>query len=74
MARLIYAALLALSLTCTGRAIGAPHAPDNRPKACKKTKWRYIHGERVPWDHDEDDHGDDDEWEHSVDECEPPPC
>lgn len=47
----------------------ATHAPNH----CKRTKYRYIGEERVPWGHDEDDH-DWDEFEHTTDECEPPPC
>lgn len=46
----------------------SPHTPE-----CHRTTWRYIGEERVPWGHDEDDH-DWDEFDHSTDECEPPPC
>lgn len=78
MARLIYAAMLALAMTCTGLAIGEPHRRPAKVKRvhkpdCKRTTWRYIGKERVRWDHDEDDH----EWEefdHTTDECVPPPC
>lgn len=50
---------------------------DARPRrsspTCKRTKYRYIGEERVPWDHDIDDH-DWDEFDHTTDECIPPPC
>ncbi|HKQ66002.1 MAG TPA: hypothetical protein VJZ73_13390 [Methylomirabilota bacterium] len=68
MTRLV-AAALALALACPVHA----DAPKGKAPACKRTKWRYIHGERVPWDHDVDDHEWDD-FDHSKDECIPPPC
>lgn len=46
---------------------------ERKAKPCKRTKYRYIGTERVPWDHDEDDH-EWDEFDHTTDECAPPPC
>lgn len=69
--RHLIAPALALAIASTGIALARPHKP--APATCHRTKYRYIDGERVPWDHDEDSH----EWEefdHSVDECVPPPC
>lgn len=71
MARLIYCALLALALAGAGSAIGKPDKP--HAGKCHRTKYRYIGKERVPWNHDVDDH-EWDEFDHSVEECEPPPC
>ena len=48
-------------------------APTTKPAPCKRARYRLIGKERVPWDHDVDDH-DWDEFDHSVEECEPPPC
>lgn len=67
---MIRAAILALLLALVGRALGAPQ---RKPAACKRTKWRLIGTERVPWEHDVDDH-EWDEFEHERDECVPPPC
>lgn len=68
MIRALIAAVLAFSLT--GLALSDP---PRKPAECKRTKWRFIDGERVPWDHDTSDH-EWDEFDHSVDECVPPPC
>lgn len=64
----ILALTLALAFGCPVHA-----APGKRAPACKRTQWRYIGHERVPWDHSEDDH-EWDEFDHTTDECEPPPC
>jgi hypothetical protein len=45
-----------------------PSKFDGRPTTKLTPKFRYVHGERVPFDHDSDDH----EWDHfdhSKDEC-----
>lgn len=70
------AAFFATSLMIAMATFVAGHAEPQRrtkPPACHRTKWRLIDGERVPWDHDAPDH-EWDEFEHSVDECVPPPC
>jgi hypothetical protein len=43
------------------------------PPKCHPAAYRYIGEERVPWSHSEDDH-EWDEFDHTTDECEPPPC
>lgn len=63
--------LLAIGLAVAGLAIG--DAKPRKPAACHRTKYRFIGEERVPWAHDVDDH-DWDEFDHTTDECEPPPC
>ncbi len=68
---MIRLAVLALAMTLAAAAVG--HAKPHGATPCHRTRWRYIEGERVPWDHDTCDH-DSDEFEHSVDECIPPPC
>lgn len=75
MRALLLALVVSLACPVSARPVCdiEPSAPAPRVTRCKRTTWRYIGTERVPWDHDEDDH-DWDEFDHSEDECEPPPC
>jgi len=53
----------------TVHAIRAEDKPVAWERTPQRPRWRYIDGERVPYDHHPDDH-EWDEFDHSEEECE----